>query len=375
MSKIRVLVVDDAVVVRRLVSDVLSSDPDIEVVGVAANGHIALNKIPLLNPDIITLDIEMPVMNGLETVAAVRKTWPRLPLIMFSTLTERGAKASLDALALGANDYVTKPANVGSVTAARQCLRDDLVPKIKALAGRTESVGRQPSKARLPVNATIPLVANKSGRKERIDIVAIGVSTGGPNALVELIPSLPADLPVPVVIVQHMPPLFTKLLAERLHNQSALHVHEGAAGGRLGAGHAFLAPGGFHMVTKRLDAAVSIALNQAPPENSCRPAVDVLFRSVAEVYGPHVLAVVMTGMGGDGMRGCGTVREAGGQVIVQDRESSVVWGMPGAVVQAGLAEEQLPLSHIGAEIIRRMQYGRSGSADSRAPYVRSQSCL
>jgi len=364
MSTIKILIVDDSVVVRRIISDTLSSDTALEIVGVAANGSIALEKIARLKPDLITLDIEMPVMDGLQTVREIRKLYPRLPVIMFSTLTERGATASLDALALGANDYVTKPANVGSVAAAMQCLRDDLIPKIKALCGQAaiRSVVREAQPVQAVAATEHRPVAIKPGKKERIDILAIGISTGGPNALAELIPTIPADFPVPIVIVQHMPPVFTRLLAERLSSNSAIKVHEAAADAVLESGQAWLAPGDFHMQLERSQCGFKVKLNKDPQENSCRPSVDVLFRSVANNFGPNVLAVVMTGMGQDGLIGCEHIRRAGGQVIIQDEASSVVWGMPGAVSRAGLADQVLPLKQLAAEFAKRAQYGRLHAA-------------
>ncbi|MFQ5356027.1 MAG: chemotaxis response regulator protein-glutamate methylesterase [Mariprofundaceae bacterium] len=375
MNKIRVLVVDDAVLVRRMLSDVLNSDADIEVVGVAANGKIALEKIPRLEPDLITLDIEMPVMDGLETLVAIRKAYPRLPVIMFSTLSERGAKISLKALELGANDYVTKPTNTRSISDSQESLRTEFIPRIKALAGRPvrSSPLRSASARRAPVRSGKPgagqstLAKPASGtpvlarpqRRERVDILAIGTSTGGPNALAELIPAIPADFPVPVVIVQHMPPTFTRLLAERLDGKAALQVHEAAAGDKLEPGHVWLAPGGYHMVLERTGSGVEIRLNQDPAENSCRPAVDVLFRSVARLYGIHTLAAILTGMGQDGLLGCKDIVQAGGQVIAQDQASSVIWGMPGAVAEAELAEKLLPLNRIAGEFSQRLRLGRS----------------
>lgn len=355
MSKIRVLIVDDAVVIRRLVSDVLATDADIEVVGTAANGRIALQKIPQCNPDVVTMDVEMPDLNGIETVRELRKTWPKLPVIMFSTLTERGGAATLDALAAGASDYATKPANVGSVTAGLETVRQDLIPKIKALAGRQvlppPAATPRPQPVRPAPRPAMPTPT--SAPATGIEMLAIGVSTGGPNALAELMPALPASFPVPIVIVQHMPPMFTRLLAERLNAQSALTVVEGQAGMKLQPGWAYIAPGDFHMVVERKAMGAVLALTQAPPENSCRPAVDVLFRSVVEQYHGHTLGVILTGMGQDGLRGCELIREAGGQVVVQDEQSSVVWGMPGFVARAGLADRVLPLNMIAPELVRR----------------------
>lgn len=353
MSTIRVLIVDDAVVIRRLVSDVLASDADIEVVGTAANGRIALQKIPQCNPDVVTMDVEMPDLNGIETVRELRKTWPKLPVIMFSTLTERGGVATLDALAAGASDYATKPANVGSVTAGLETVRQELIPKIKALAGRTRSTALPPRPPSARV-AAVPASSATATPASPVEMLAIGVSTGGPNALAELIPALPGDLRVPVVIVQHMPPMFTRLLAERLNAQSPLTVVEGQAGMRLQPGWVYIAPGDYHMVVERKTMGAVLALNQAPPENSCRPAVDVLFRSVVEQYRNGVLGVILTGMGQDGLRGCELIRDAGGQVVVQDEASSVVWGMPGFVARAGLADRVLPLNMIAPELVRRV---------------------
>jgi two-component system chemotaxis response regulator CheB len=365
MPKIRVLVVDDSVVIRRLVTDVLTSDPRIEVAGIAANGRIALDKITQINPDIITLDVEMPEMDGLQALAVLRKTHPRLPVIMFSTLTERGGLTTLEALSLGASDYVTKPANVGSAAAAMARVREQLIPKIKALCGGARA-SRDKVSAAVPAPARrIPLTPNGSMRDRRVEIVAIGTSTGGPNALAELIPQIPGDFPVPIVIVQHMPPIFTKLLAERLSAKSAIEVHEGAAGEDLAASSAWIAPGDYHMVLEKLGMRSRIDLNREPPENSCRPSVDVLFRAVARTYGASVLGVILTGMGQDGVRGCEHIREAGGQIIAQDEATSVVWGMPGFVARAGLADQVLPLEQIAGEIVRRVLHARGTSMGTR----------
>ena len=363
MRKIRVLVVDDAVVVRKIVTDTLSSDPDIEVAATAANGKIALQKIPQINPDILTLDIEMPEMDGLQTLAAARKLYPQLPIIMFSTLTERGGAKTLEALALGATDYVTKPANVGSVSVAMQRIRDELIPKIKIFCAKQAGL-EAPSFAvpkpvsKVPAPARKPLVARKS-LNTKVDILAIGVSTGGPNALADLFPELPGDLPVPIVMVQHMPPFFTKLLAERLSAKSPLTIQEGKTGDKLEPGKAWIAPGDFHMVLEKKADGVYLKTNQDPQENSCRPAVDPLFRSVAEIYGANVLSVILTGMGQDGLIGCEHIKNAGGRVLVQDENSSVVWGMPGFVARAGLADEVLPLNQIAQKIISITKVGRA----------------
>lgn len=362
MRKIRVLVVDDAVVVRKIVTDTLSGDPDIEVAATAANGKIALQKIPQVNPDILTLDIEMPEMDGLQTLAEARKIYPHLPIIMFSTLTERGGAKTLEALALGATDYVTKPANVGSVSVAMQRIRDELIPKIKMFCSKKAGLEAPPTLVPKPAaKGSTPFKIPPITRKilnQKVDILAIGVSTGGPNALAELIPTLPGDLPVPVVLVQHMPPFFTKLLAERLTAKSPLDIQEGKAGKKIAPGQAWIAPGDYHMVLEKKTDGVYLQTNQDPQENSCRPAVDPLFRSVAEIYGPRTLSVILTGMGQDGLIGCQHIKDAGGHVIVQDEETSVVWGMPGFVARAGLADEILPLNQIGAKIVSLLKVGR-----------------
>ncbi len=351
-APIRILIVDDSVVIRKLLSGTLASDPALEVVGTASDGRIALAKLPLLKPDLVTLDVEMPVMNGLEALAAIRKLYPKLPVIMFSTLTERGAAATLDALSLGASDYATKPSNTGSPAVAIERIRTELIPKIKALCGVVS-----PLKL-LPLPGCRPAVKVRVSGNRRIEIVAIGTSTGGPNALAEVLPVISNDFPVPIVVVQHMPPLFTRLLADRLASRSAIPIEEGSADVVLSPGRAWIAPGNFHMRVVRRGVNWRLELNQEAPENSCRPAVDVLFRSVAAAYGANVLGVVMTGMGSDGVLGAQDIRDAGGEVIIQDEASSVVWGMPGLVHASGLDDAAYPLDHLATEITRRVLQSR-----------------
>ncbi|MCX6365727.1 MAG: chemotaxis response regulator protein-glutamate methylesterase [Armatimonadetes bacterium] len=368
MPKVRVLLADDAVVVRRILSDTLAEDPDIEIVGTAPNGKIALAKLALLNPDIVILDIEMSDMDGLETLKEIRKTHRLLPVIMFSTLTQRGAAATLDALSFGASDYVTKPANVGSVSAVMQIIRETLIPKIK-LFTRRSIAGDQVVRSAPRVSAEVaPLALTKlvlptasstlPHPTERVEILAIGTSTGGPDALNIVLAQLPADFPVPIVIVQHMPPMFTKLLAERLNSRCAITVIEATSGMFLEPGTAWLAPGDFHLGLEREEGRMKTCVFMGPPENSCRPAVDVMLRSVVQHYGASCLSVILTGMGQDGLRGCEAVSNAGGQIVAQDEASSVVWGMPGFVAQAGLASRVLPLQEVAGEIIRRVMAGR-----------------
>ena len=361
MPATRVLIVDDAVVVRRLVTDALLGDPEIEVVGAAANGRIALAKIPQVNPDILILDIEMPEMDGLQMLEELRVSYPGLPVIMFSMLTKRGAVATLDALSLGAADYVTKPSNLRSTSEAIDSIRSSLVPRIKALckAGK----GRRRLSAPQEPAITAADDSRASRPPQRVDIVAIGVSTGGPNALALVLSSIPKDFPVPIVIVQHMPPLFTSFLAERLATQCDIDVREAVSGEAIHPGCAWLAPGGYHMIVERRGKATVLGTHKGPPENSCRPSVDVLFRSVVANYGANALAVVMTGMGQDGLRGCEQVHEAGGLIVVQDEATSVVWGMPGFVAKAGLADEIIAVEQLCEVMIERVELGR-GRSDS-----------
>lgn len=354
MGKIKVLLVDDSAVIRKVLGDLISADPELEVVGTAANGKIALEQLKLLNPDVITLDIEMPEMDGLQTVGEIRKLGSTVPIIMCSSLTAAGATHTLDALAFGANDYVTKPSSHGVNT--REVVGEELLRKIKGLASpiaQALRVAKAPNRATTdPGRATGPtnIITGDEITRRNFSVVAIGVSTGGPNALQELIPRLPSNLQVPILLVQHMPPLFTKLLAERLNAQSQVPVVEAIEGQDVLPGHIYIAPGGLHMEVRRVIGRTFLSLHEGPLENSCRPAVDVLFRSVAKVFGSDALAVMLTGMGQDGLVGCQHITQAGGSVIAQERNGCAVWGMPGAVVDAGLASAVLSLESIAAEI-------------------------
>lgn len=362
MPNIRVLIVDDAVVVRSRLSKVLVEDPELEVVGVAASGRIALAKIPQINPNVVILDVEMPEMDGLATLAAIRQDYPQIAVIMFSTFTRAGAIATLNALSLGASDYATKPDRLGSLEAIRQHVFDNLIPKIK-LFGTPQVKSQKPkvnsiSRTKYHDAASD---AKDTGQPPALprttpQVLTIGASTGGPNALSAILSQLPPDFPVPILIVQHMPAMFTRLFAERLAAKSCLTVNEAISGSVLQPGQVWIAPGDFHLVVQRDANIVRLGCHQAPPQNSCRPSVDVLFNSVAQVYGASAIAVVLTGMGQDGLRGCQQIRKAGGQILVQDEASSVVWGMPGFVANAGLADRVLSVDQMADEIIYRVRY-------------------
>lgn len=354
---IRVLVVDDSVVARRVVARAFEGDESLELVGVAANGQIALEKLTRLNPDVVVLDLEMPVMDGFETLRAIRSTHPGLPVIVFSHLTAKGAAATLDAMALGAAGHVAKPSAEATALDGNH-VRHELVPLIKALADHASQQVPSATAASGPTIATSPSIAvNASGPilDRRASALVVAASTGGPSALAAVVGALPADLAVPVLVVQHMPAVFTKQLAERLNRIGPLSVVEAAARQPVAPGRVYIAPGGRHMGVERVGTAVCIALHEGPPENSCRPAADVLFRSAVGVYGDRLLGVVLTGMGHDGLRGAELIRAAGGTVIAQDQATAVVGSMPGAVADAGLADAVVPLERIGPELWSRLE--------------------
>ncbi len=352
--------------IRRMVTDVLAADPSIEVAGEAANGRIALQKIAQLNPDLVTLDIEMPEMDGLQTLKEIRKAYPRLPVIMFSALTERGASDTLEALHHGASDYVTKPASAAGRTTAQQRIREDLVPKIKSLCRLvTPAPASAAKRGSVAPAAQRPFALRPVGPAICADVVVIAVSTGGPAALAEVLSHLPTDFPAPIMLVQHMPPMFTRFLAERLNAQTPLAVMEAVDGQTVQPGVVYVAPGDFHLTVKRRNGSVVTALDQESPQNSHRPAADVLFRSVAEAYGPRGLGLVLTGMGRDGLLGSEEITRAGGRVLVQDETTSVVWEMPGLVAGAGLADAVLPVGEIANELRRRTARKHGAAADDR----------
>lgn len=383
--RIRVLIVDDSAVMRSLLRTVVCADPSLEVAGTAGDGASALNSVGILHPDIVLLDVEMPVMDGLITLRELRRRGHKMPLIMCSSLTQRGAKVTLDALAAGASDYVAKPAGQTNREAAVTALSQDLLPRIHALADLNKAAHPVlPSQSPFPAVAgftvgtrsphLLPLAQPQRSVPivSRPTVLAIGVSTGGPAALDLLLPALPGDFPLPVLIVQHMPELFTRVFAERLDRRCRLRVREAVEGDAVRKGSIAVARGNWHMevlAAARGSAPPTLHLTQSPLENHCRPAVDVLFRSVAAVYGAGTLALVLTGMGSDGLLGCRMIREHGGSVLAQDQASSTVWGMPGAVTNAGLAHRVLPLGDIAPEILRLLSRTYNEATELRESMV------
>lgn len=339
-----ILVIDDSAVVRGMLSKIIKAEPGLHLAGTAANGELGVAKAASIQPDIIVLDIEMPVMSGLEALVELRKAHPRIPIIMFSTLTEKGASVTLEALSIGASDYATKPTNAGTSVSASEQVRQDLITKIKALVDRQRRVVKPMVK---------PVVKPpRQCRTGEIDAVVLGSSTGGPAALEAVLGSFTAPLKVPMFIVQHMPPTFTHALAERLGRRSKFPVIEAQDGTRVEPGTCYIAPGGFHMVLSGpspLD--VTIQTNEGPRVKSCRPSVDVMTDSARELYGDRLVAVMLTGMGDDGADSFGRLSALGVEIIVQDEASSVVWGMPGAVAKAGAADRVLPVDKISSAIV------------------------
>lgn len=312
----RILIVDDSAVMRSFLRSVIASDSALEVAGTAVDGASTLGLLELNRPDLILLDVEMPVMNGLDTLKQLRRRSHKMPVVMCSSLTRSGARVTIEALAAGASDYVTKPAGHSSREQAFQALAQDLLPKIHALIGGTE---RQPlSSIASRTNDAIFSPPKAPSIASQPTVVVIGVSTGGPAALDLLLPALPAGFPLPILIVQHMPEVFTGLFAQRLDHRCPLRVREAREGDQVLPGNILIARGGWHMeivACGHPGVPPKVHLNQEPPENHCRPAVDVLFRSAAKVYGPGVLGVVLTGMGSDGLAGCRHISNQGGTII------------------------------------------------------------
>lgn len=356
---IRVLVVDDSVVMRQLITRMLGTDPGIEVIGFARNGLEAVTKVQQYRPDLVTLDVEMPELDGVGALKLIKERMPQTRVIMCSSLTSKGAAVTIDALMLGADDYVNKQRSGEMTVNAFDTLREDLLNKIHQLfrTAPAEQVWRQRSLSTLPSPTilTRPGATVLAGKLQPPGILAIGVSTGGPSALAELLPAFPADFPLPIVIVQHMPPAFTTSLAERLTRLCRFPVIEAKDGMRVTPGQALLAPGDFHMRLIKRGMGVEVTLDQGERVCFCRPSVDVLFRSVAEVFNGAVIATILTGMGQDGLEGVRGLKHLGATIIAQDKATSVVWGMPGAVASANLANQVLPLNQIYTSIARQIR--------------------
>lgn len=376
-SKLRVLVVDDTIVYRKAVSDVLSEIPGVEVVGVAHNGKIAMSKISTLKPDLLTLDIEMPVMNGIEVLGELQKNFPNTGAVMVSTLTTDGGEMTMKALELGAFDFILKPQS-SNPAESKKILKQSLAPIIRefklsknasSLLGKkgrlgkaTKPVLRKPlkpllKKQTLSLNNKPPQAAKTRLKKGKAEIITIGISTGGPNALTQMLPQLPGDLGVPIVIVQHMPPVFTKSLATSLNSKCALTVKEAVDREPLKNNTVYIAPGGKQMklVASTDGTNRQIKITNDPPENSCKPSVDYLFRSVGDYYVGRSTAVIMTGMGSDGTKGLHILEQKGATIIAQDAESCVVFGMPKAPIESGIVDVIAPLSKIAAEIVKTVR--------------------
>ncbi len=342
---IRVMVVDDSALYRKTISDVLSESPTVEVVAAAPNGRIALMKIPDYAPDLITLDMEMPEMDGLATLRELKTQHPKIKTIVFSAHTEKGADLTFKALRLGAVDFVTKPTAAGSMENSLNNIREHLKPKVIAFSNLLEPPTRP-----LPVKEEVQIKTSAARQMGPRDVIAIGISTGGPSSLVTFFEQLPVKMKQAILIVQHMPPIFTKKLAEQLGRVGTVPVHEAIDSEPIVGGMAYIAPGDFHMTVVRENNETSIRINQNPPENYCRPAIDVLFRSVAEIYGQRAVGVVMTGMGKDGLKGSQAMKSAGAAIVAQDEQTSVVWGMPRFIVENDLADAVSSLDNMFASI-------------------------
>jgi two-component system chemotaxis response regulator CheB len=383
---IRVLAVDDSAVMRGVLRNLFQTQgkkhsgdlPAMELCGVVEDGVECLAAVLRLCPDVVVLDLEMPRMHGLDVLERLRLEEPGLPVIMCSSYTERGARSTLDALAMGAADYVMKPSQQSDSATAMETLASQLLPKIAVLGGaafkmlsdmRVKTTQHAIAESKLSRSRSAAGTSTAAGSNDaRIEIVVIGVSTGGPSALEMVLPRLAEDFAVPVMIVQHMPKLFTGELAERLDRHCALRVREARDGAEVKPGTIWLAPGDAHMEVAQgaegsatgvgISGAV-VQLHQQRTLNHCKPSVDYLFSSAARLYGAGTLALVMTGMGSDGLTGARRVHETGGVVLTQDETSSAVWGMPGRVFQAGLSREPLPLALLASELTRRVNAGRS----------------
>ena len=363
VRKIKVMIVEDSAVIRGLLTRWLSAETDIEIVGTANNGREGVERAGQCDPDIVLLDIEMPIMNGVDALPGILKAAPRARVIMASMLTQRGGEVTIKALAAGASDYLAKPDAhmAGAADYKRDLLLKVRVLGSRAMRGFTSARPDAPIKTSMPLprQPTIPAPQHTNLRrlsaKARPEAIFIGASTGGPEALKTLITALAGQVNVPVFITQHMPPLFTKILAEHLSKQTGAKVIEAEHGSDAKAGIFYIAPGNRHMIVVAAPHGVRIELNDHEQENFCRPAVDPLFRSAASVLGERALAIILTGMGHDGREGAKSLAARGATIIAQDEETSVVWGMPGAIVRAGLASAAKPLTDIAPAILNALR--------------------
>ncbi len=356
LRPIRVLVVDDSAVVRGLLLRALESDPGISVAGTAMHGEAAIRLLRSNPADVVILDVEMPVMDGLAALPLILSEFPGVRVIMASALTQEGARTTMRALSLGAAGCIAKP-TAGSVNESVKQLAEELIPLVKALGPANNSheavEPRDPQRAASPPVKAPTATPSASGRAKLAippEIIVIGTSTGGPGALSQFFKRYPADVDTPILIVQHMPPLFTPMLAMHLEKDSGRKCAEGRHGEPIERGRIYVAPGDFHMEIARIDNRLTVKIQQEAPEHYCRPSVNPLFRTAAWHCGQRVAAVMLTGMGEDGIEGTREIVARSGRVIAQDEASSVVWGMPGAVVRAGLADHVLPLSEIPAAL-------------------------
>lgn len=362
-DKVKILVVDDSITYRQILITVIERIGDAECVGTAASGAIALHKVKALCPDLLFLDVVMPDMDGVETLQRAKQIRPDIEAIMVSSFELHSAKETLRSLQIGALDFVAKPradSPETSIAELVQYLRPLIhlvqTKKYASVSRQSQhtsfaSVGKLPTRTPSPAKPSLSPTVNVIGG---VDLILIGVSTGGPKALSQMIPKLPSSLPCPVLIVQHLPPMFTESMAMKLNAESPLRVSEAQGGEIVAPGHVFIAPGGKHLIIeRRREGGFCLAVNESPPVNNCRPSVDVLFHSVADVFKGSVLAVIMTGMGRDGTEGVRRLkhRTRTCRCLIQDEMSSVVWGMPGSVFEAGLADEVLPLDLLSARII------------------------
>ena len=359
MSELRVLVVDDSVAVRRALSDALEREPGFTVCGAAPNGALGLELVERSRPDVVVLDLEMPVLDGLDFLTRLRPQHPRLPVLVFSGTAGHANEATLEALWRGASDYLLKPQALAAEE-MEAFLRAEMFPRLRAIA-RVPVERAAPATSAAAHVALVPAPRPAPGRSGDPapgsagypGVLVVGASTGGPRALAAALGELPPDFPLPIAAVQHMPAEMSEFLAGGLAANCRMRVRLAEHGGVVEPGVLWLAPGGAHLTIAGAGARACFRLEHGPEENGCRPAVDPLFRSAARVFGAGTLALVLTGMGQDGVAGARAVHTAGGRVLVQDEASSVVWGMPGAIARAGLADQVLPLSQLGGELLAR----------------------